>query len=414
LVRHEREAACAARANDVATREQFLARLLARTTDTRNLRCAWDYLSLNGGQAPGVDRMRFDDLDGQDVWTWARTVGKAIRDGTYRPAADLPVSIPKGSGRGTRTLSIPTVTDRVVQRAIVQVLQPYLDPQLSPNSYSYRPQRNTWQALARGERIAKDGDCWVLIADDIRDAFDQVPQQRLLDVLRRQLPNDPMLGLLKVVVTSESGRGLRQGGSLSPLLLNLYLDHFLDRPMAKKHPTTPLLRVSDDLLVLCRSREEAQAVYKWMAERLGSAAMPLKGTSDTAIHDLGKGEKVGWLGYHLSKEGEGLRVNLAEKAWDNLRDRLIEAHACPDSPLRAQQVIEGWIGYLGPCYDPTRVSRLYARVRSLAQSLAFEELPPQAEFRDHWQRAYARWCGVKAKGENAEGQGEEREILSKP
>jgi RNA-directed DNA polymerase len=227
-----------------------------------------------------------------------------------------PPNRPESSGNGTRTLSIPTIPDRVVQRAIVQIGQPYLDPNLSPYCFGYRPGRKTLQALAQAERLAKEGGLWTWLTEDVRDAFDNVPQSRLLDIVRKHLPVAPMMDLLKLIVTTERTRGLRQGGCLSPLLLNLYLDHFLDRPMTKERPCIPLIRFADDLLVLCRDREEAQDVYKWMAQKLQAAAMPLKRFPQTSVHRLDDGHKVDWLGYRLTKDGDSLSVSIAEKAWD--------------------------------------------------------------------------------------------------
>jgi retron-type reverse transcriptase len=192
LRRHELEAAAVAQGT-AAARKAFLATLLPRAADSRNLRLAWDHLAADGGQAPGLDGLRCDHLEDHEVWGLVRTLGRAILDGTYRPAPDRKVQIPKASGKGTRTLSIPSVVDRVAQRAVVQVVQPYADVFFDEHSLGYRPGSHVYQALALAEGlIVKDGR-WVLLAEDLKDAFDAVPQQRLLDVIRTYLPDEGMV-----------------------------------------------------------------------------------------------------------------------------------------------------------------------------------------------------------------------------
>jgi ribonuclease HI/retron-type reverse transcriptase len=402
LRRLEREAARAARGSD-KEKLAFTSKLLKRTADPRNLRLAWDYLSEVGGRATGVDGVGFDDLSTHEVWAWARAVSKAIRKGTYRPAADRTVQIPKASGNGTRTLTIPTVFDRVVQRGVVQAVQPYLDPLFAPGCLGFRPGKGAPQALARAGRLAGDGGRWVWITEDIRDAFNQVPQNRLLDILRKHIPDDGMMGLLAAVVKTGTGRGLRQGGSLSPLLLNVYLDWFLDRKWRSRRPDLPLIRVADDLLVLCRSRDQAHEAYADLKELLRAAAMPLKGTPAAAIWDLDKGQKAAWLGYLLRK-GDALEATIAEKAWKTLSARLSETHAEPDSARLAPAVIRGWLGYLGPTYRQEDRDEVIARVRSLAHSMAFEELPTSKDLLALWQRACARWGRVQKAEASPHGQ----------
>jgi hypothetical protein len=134
LRRHEREATDAIRGSS-QEKEAFFSRLLQRTADSRSLRLAWDYLASGDGQAPGIDRLRFHDLEDHEIWSLIRTLRESILAGTYRPAPDRRVSIPKASGKGTRTLSIPGIIDRLVQRAIVHTVQPYLDGILSVDAH---------------------------------------------------------------------------------------------------------------------------------------------------------------------------------------------------------------------------------------------------------------------------------------
>src|SRR5215472_6892747 len=214
--------------------------------------------------------------------------------------ADRKKKVPKTSGNGYRTLTIPSIVDRLVQRAIVQTIQPYLDVFLTDNCLGYRPGSDTIKALARAEHLAVTGNCWVWLTEDLRNAFDNVPQRRLLDVVRLHVPDERMLHLLERVVLTKTKRGLRQGGNLSPLLLNVYLDHFLDKKWLRQHPDIPLLRWADDLLVLCRNLEEGQQAYQDLQRLLSPTGMTFKGTPEQAIHDLRDSGYADWLGYRLS------------------------------------------------------------------------------------------------------------------
>src|SRR5262249_46045260 len=171
------------------------------------------------------------------------------------------VWVSKGAGRGERPLVIQSILDRIVQRSCVQVLQPVLDALLDPRSFGFRPGRSHLHALALAERLARSKGLWCWVAVDIKDAFGSVPLNRLLDVVGKYLPDGELVKFLKVVLGGSKRPGLRQGGALSPLMLNLYLHHLLDTRWRELHPELPLLRYADDLLIVCPSREQAHEAY---------------------------------------------------------------------------------------------------------------------------------------------------------
>jgi hypothetical protein len=197
--------------------------------------------------------------------------------------------------------------------------------------------------------------------------------------------------LMERVVLTKTGKGIRQGGNLSPLLLNLYLHHLLDRRWQRQHPDMALLRWADDLLVLCRTQEQAQQAYNDLQRLLLPIGMTLKGTAEQAIHNLGNGNPAIWLGYQLLRDGGGLKVSLTEDAWQSLTQNLELCHTKPGSPLRAVETILGWISQLGPCYLSTDIYQAYARISELAHSLAFDEIPSKEGIRRHWHQAHIRW-----------------------
>jgi hypothetical protein len=266
---------------------------------------------------------------------------------------------------------------------------------LNDNCLGYRPGSDTIKALARAEHLAVTGNCWVWLTEDLRDAFDNVPQRRLLDVVRRHIPDERMLRLIERVVLTGTRRGLRQGGNLSPLLLNIYLDHFLDKKWLRQHPDIPLMRWADDLLVLCSAWEEAQQAYQDLRLLLSPAGMMLKGTPEQAIHDLQNNVYADWLGYRLSKGKNGLVINMTESAWKSLAEKLEQDHEKDCFPLRANQSIMGWVSQLGPCFNSTDLIQTYARIVTLAHNQAFDEIPTMEQVCRHWRSAHMRWQQVR-------------------
>ena len=251
-------------------------------------------------------------------------------------------SIPKGTGRGNRTLTIANIEDRVVARAVVQIVQPLYDPTFDDNSFGFRPGRGRQLALARALKLAKEQDRHVWLVADLEAAFDRVPHNRLLDVLRKRL-HENVVQLIHHIIHNKSGRGLPQGSPLSPLLLNVYLDHFLDTRWRKLHPDLPLLRYADDLLILCRTEEEAQSARLDLAQLLTPTAMLLKHCKDP-VRNLTLGKHAGvmlwipdlthsWLAADLTRD------HRRESSWNGLREKLELAHtgSFPVSPLKPQR-----------------------------------------------------------------------------
>ena len=232
--------------------------------------------------------------------------------------------------------------------------------------------------------IATTTGNWTWLAEDLSNAFDNVPHDRLIDVLRRQIPTDDFLALIRNVIANDKKRGLRQGGALSPLFLNTYLDHVLDKPWKKSHAETPLLRVADDILILCKDREQAVVCKKALEDMLRSAGMPLNGEKG-GLSDLGAGQSIDWLGYDLRRDVNGLEARLTEKSWSRLKEVLKGTHDKPNAPIRANETIVGWIEQLGPCLPYSDVDAVLARIRRTgATSLLSEGVPSNGELRLQW------------------------------
>lgn len=373
-------------------------RLIDWVSSPQILRQAWDLLARKGDTAPGPNGRRYGDLDDGEVWELLRTIGRAIRNDAYRVGPELEIQILKDRSdpsRGTRPISLSNIEDRVVQRAVVEILQPMLDPRFGQNVLGYRPGRGRLHALALAEQIAVADGRQVFVVEDIRDAFPNVPIGRLRDVLALHIPSQELLRLIGHLLDTGRKHGLRQGGPLSPLLLNLYLHHFLDEPWRKTWPKVPMIRVADDILLMCRSLEEASQACVGLESLLQPANMPLKYSPENSMHDLRAGDSVTWLGFKIRMGEGGLRATIAKRLWARLDEYLMLAHEKPDSAIRATATINGFVDQLGPCYPFIKRSRFYETLTSLAAKQGFDEIPSRDAVVARWRRAYRRWCDIR-------------------
>jgi len=237
--------------------------LLERVLEAGNLRRALHQVRRNQG-APGIDGMTVDDLGAYLTTHWP-TIRAALLEGTYVPQPVRRTEIPKPGG-GTRNLGIPTVLDRFIEQALLQVLQQAWDPTFSESSYGFRPQRSAHQAVGQAQAYLRDGYTWV-VDIDLERFFDQVNHDVLLSRVRRRVKDRRVVTLihrfLKAGVLTLEGRveptaeGTPQGGPLSPLLANLLLDE-LDKELEKRGHR--FARYADDANIYVRSRQAGERV----------------------------------------------------------------------------------------------------------------------------------------------------------
>src|SRR6478736_604468 len=241
--------------------------------DKRRVYEAYKAVKSNGGAA-GVDRQTIEqfeaDLGGNLYKIWNR-----MSSGTYFPPPVLAVSIPKKSG-GQRILGVPTVSDRIAQMVVKQLIEPDLDPIFLPDSYGYRPRKSALDAVgATRERCWKYD--WVL-EFDIKGLFDNIDHELLLRAVRKHVTYKWALLYIERWLTApmvqedgtiiERSRGTPQGGVVSPILANLFMHYAFDLWMARTFPDLRWCRYADDGLVHCRSEREAKALRTELQERL--------------------------------------------------------------------------------------------------------------------------------------------------
>jgi RNA-directed DNA polymerase len=331
-----------------SNRERALtSKLMEEVCERENLNRAYKRVKANKG-APGIDGMTVDELYGWIKENKEELIASLL-DGSYEPRPVKRVEIPKPSG-GTRKLGIPTVVDRLVQQAILQVLDPILDPTFSESSYGFRRGRNAHQALARAAGYVEKGR-EVVVDFDIAKFFDRVnhdvlmarvachvTDKRLLRIIRRFLE----AGVMRDGVCIRRYEGTPQGGPLSPLLANLLLDD-LDKELERRGHR--FCRYADDCNIYVRTKRAGErvmaSVVRFVEERLRLRVNPEK----SAVAYV---EERQFLGYRLLRGGRlGIAPHSLEKA-----KRRIQAITGRNRGISLGQMIRelnafvtGWVTY---------------------------------------------------------------------
>ena len=232
-------------------------RLLSQESLTR----AFRKVKANKGK-PGVDGQTVESFS-EDLSDEIVMLVRELRVKSYRPQPVKRVEIPKDGG-GVRELGIPTVRDRVVQQALLEILQPIFDPAFHPSSYGYRPGHSAHQAIAKAELFIRKHNFRHVVDMDLSRCFDTLDHELILSGLRKRVADGSVLGLVRQFLQSgvltgdgwkETDEGSPQGGVISPFLANVYLDAF-DQEMKKRGHR--IVRYADDILILTRSKSAAQ------------------------------------------------------------------------------------------------------------------------------------------------------------
>ena len=284
--------------------------LFDRILEFENVKAAWDDVR-KGGKTPGVDRMTLRRF-GRHWEENLHNLIAEVRSNRYKPAKLRVVFIPKKHG-GWRRLGIPTVRDRIIQRAAMQVLMERYERKFLSCSYGYRPKRSVFHAVAAIIKYKDRGFKWVLDAD-IDNCFDELDHAFLWNLLEKDIPDTRVLYLLKLwldvgVVNAAAKKGVSQGMPISPLLANVYL-HELDWRLVRGRWT--LVRYADDFIVLTRSEEQAKQAYRVVGSILEKIHLRYE-PSKTRITSFKEGFR--FLGVDFDQHGykytwEGKRVKV--------------------------------------------------------------------------------------------------------
>jgi len=325
---------------------------------------AYSMAKQNNG-APGIDGVTFKDIENGGVESFLAHIREELVTGTYWPMRNRKKEIPKGNGK-TRTLGIPTIKDRVVQGTLKLILEPIFEADFQDGSFGYRPKRTAHEAVARVARAIVEHKTRVIDLD-LKAYFDTVRHDLLLQKIALRVNDDQVLRLLKLILKASGKMGVPQGGVISPLLANLYLNE-VDKMLERAKEVTreggythiEYARFADDIVVLvdCYRRWDwlFQAAHRRLLEEFAKLDVQIN-AEKTRLLDLNrKDESFGFLGFEFRKARtlrgrQGVRLEPKQKARASLLHKLKDIFRSFKSQPVARVIVlinpilRGWVNY---------------------------------------------------------------------
>jgi len=352
-------------------------------------------------RAAGVDGQSCEEFE-EHLLVETRQLCEQLKGSTYRPSAVRRVHIPKpGRPNETRPLGIPTVRDRVVQRAIVNVIEPILDHQFHERSFGFRQGRGAHDALRIVEQKIQEGYVYVVDAD-LKGYFDTIPKDRLLKLIKEHISDSRMLNLIKLFLDQNILEELRewtpiagvpQGAVLSPVLSNLYLNP-LDHEMAQHG--FEMVRYADDFVVLCRSEFEAEVALQVITEWVEQAGLTLHPTKTKIVDSRSK--SFAFLGYSF----RGDKIYPRRESLAKMKARIREltprkrSGSLKSITKELNRVLTGWFSYFRHCRW-TIFKDLDAKIRSRLRRLLLKrhrKNPKRLPRQQRWPNDYFAKAGL--------------------
>ena len=329
--------------------------LLERILSRENLNRAYKRVKANKG-APGIDGMTVED-----ALVWLREhreeLLEQIRSGKYKPQPVRRKEIPKPDG-GVRQLGIPTVIDRVIQQAIAQQLTPIFEPKFIDGSYGYRPNRSAQQAIRKVKEYAEEGYT-TAVEIDLSKYFDTLNHELLMNMVREEVRDKRVTDLIKKYLKSgvftegllvKTEEGSPQGGPLSPLLANIYLNKY-DQEMTRRG--VKVIRYADDIVILAKSKRAGERLLE-SSKRYLEGKLKLKlNTEKSKVVSVYAIRNFKFLGFALGKGKNGIYIRAHAKSLKKAKQKLKELTSRSQGRnvrvvMRNVKVyIRGWLGYFG-------------------------------------------------------------------
>ena len=349
--------------------------ILGKILDKGNLNRAYKRVKANKG-APGIDGMTIED-----ALPWLREhqselIAK-IRSGHYTPSPVRRKEIPKPDG-GVRKLGIPTVIDRIIQQAIAQQLMPIYEPLFSDGSYGYRPGRSAKDAIQKIKEYAEKGYTRAVVLD-LSKYFDTIDHVKLLNLLRQNVKDERVIQMIKRYLKSgvmEDGvvvrttEGSPQGGNLSPLLANIYLNEF-DQEFKRRG--VPCIRYADDIVLLAKSERASQRLLESGVKYLEGALNLRVNREKSRTVSVFAIRNFKYLGFCFGKGKNGVYIRVHPKSYRKFKDklRMLTSRSRCGSIVKAMKRIEvsarGWLNYYGIADMKSNIEDLngwlYRRIR---------------------------------------------------
>jgi RNA-directed DNA polymerase len=366
--------------------------LMEAVCERKNCRQALARVKSNKGSA-GIDGMTVEQLPAYLKQHWP-TIREQLLRGTYKPQPVKRVEIPKPEG-GMRKLGIPTVLDRFIQQAVMQVLQRSWDCTFSEHSYGFRPGRSAHQAVSKAQQYIADGYGWVVDLD-LEKFFDRVNHDKLMAKLARRISDKRLLkliraflraGVLEGGLVSPVDEGTPQGGPLSPLLSNIVLDE-LDRELERRGHR--FVRYADDCNIYVRSQRAGERVMSSISEFI-TRKLKLKVNEEKSA--VSRPSKRKFLSFSFTWRREPKR-RIAPKAIARFRQRVREltrrTRGVKVETMIAQlsRYLLGWRGYFGFCQTPSVLRSLEEWLRRRLRSFVWKQ----------WKRGKVRFTELRKRG----------------
>jgi len=342
-----------ATAADVEVGDSVNVSLIDKLLSKKVLNEAYRKVKRNGG-APGIDGMTVDEALPY-LKEHGEEIKEKIRKGLYHPQAVRRVEIDKPDG-GVRLLGVPTVVDRVIQQALVQVLTPIFEPTFSDSSYGFRPGRSAHQAIEKTKEYYEQGYTYVVDLD-LAKYFDTVNHEILMDMVMTYVKERPIIRLIRAFLksgvmigglVSPTERGTPQGGPISPLLSNVYLTRFDKWLEERGHK---FARYADDSNIYLKSRRAAERVMEHCVEFLEGKKMQLTVNQDKS--QVGSPLRLKFLGFSLYKVKGKVGIRPHGKSKERFKKKVRQitkrnrGHAFGDIVLELRRYTDGWINYYG-------------------------------------------------------------------
>jgi RNA-directed DNA polymerase len=323
--------------------------LIDKVSSRRMLLRAFEGVKANGGAA-GVDHQTIAMYE-QRLEQHTEYLARTLMEGSYQPAAVRREWIPKAGSREKRPLGIPTVRDRVVQKALQATIEPIFEREFAEQSYGFRPGRGCKDALRRVDHLLTAGRTWVVDAD-LQSYFDTIPHEQLLERIEEKVADGRVLQLIRKYLEQgvlenmrewQPEAGTPQGAVISPLLSNIYLDP-LDKLLAARG--VEVVRYADDFVLLCRSQSEAQQALVLVQEWTATAGLTLH-PEKTRIVDATQPGGFDFLGYHFECGQRWPRRKSLKKFKDTTRakTRRTNGQSLQVIIANVNRSAQGWFGY---------------------------------------------------------------------
>jgi RNA-directed DNA polymerase len=351
--------------------------------------------------AAGVDHQTVEDFGEKDLEETQR-LAEELRTGSYRPHAVKRTWIPKPGSTDKRPLGIPTVRDRVVQTALLHVLEPIFDVTFTEHSYGFRHGRGCHHALERVDALLQQGYVYVVDAD-LKSYFDTIPKDRLMARVGEKVSDSRVLRLVEMFLEQGVLDGLKewtpetgtpQGAVISPLLANIYLNP-LDHLVAKSD--IAMVRYADDFVMLCRTREEADRALALVTRWTEENGLTLHSTK-TKIVDA-RTEEFSFLGYTFRGQLRLPRPKSLDKLKDSIRakTRRTHGHSLTWTVGKLSATLHGWFGYFRHCNQsvfPRLDSWIRGRLRSILRKRAGRRGRGRGSDHQRWPNQYFADLGL--------------------